>query len=93
MYDIQRRFPDIARSNEDEINQMLWFYNKETTRHARESAIQDNEDAHCKHDDSQYAGDYGYQFNMGCVPEVVGEDSYVAKDVKQYTGRVGPEPQ
>lgn len=93
MYDIQRRFPDIARSNEDEINQMLWFYNKEKTREARVHAIEDNEIAHCQHDGTQYAGDYGYKLKTECVPEVQGEDSYVAQGIKQYTGRVGPEPQ
>jgi hypothetical protein len=93
MYDIQRRFPDVARSNEDEINQMLWFYNKEKTREARAHAIEDNEVAHCQHDGTQYAGDYGYKLKTGCVAEVEGEDSYVAKGVKQYIGRVGPEPQ
>ncbi len=93
MADIQRRFPDIARSNEDEINQMLWFYNKEKTREARENAQEDNDHAHCKHDDTKFAGDYGYVWKTGCVPEVEGEDSYVAKNVKQYTARVGPEPQ
>jgi hypothetical protein len=93
MYDIRRRFPDVARSNEDEINQMLWFYNKAKTREARAHAIEDNELAHCQHDGSQYAGDYGYKLKTGCIPEIVGEDSYVAKDIKQYTGRVGPEAQ
>ena len=84
MADIRKRFPDIARSNEDEINQLLWFYNKEVTKQARLDAIEDTNDAHCKFDGSEYAGDYGFEFATNKIPEVVGEDSYVAKNTKHY---------
>ena len=84
MADIRKRFPDIARSNEDEINQLLWFYNKEVTKQARLDAIEDTDDAHCRYDGSEYAGDYGFKFATNKIPEVVGEDSYVAKHTKHY---------
>jgi hypothetical protein len=84
MADIRKRFPDIARSNEDEINQHLWFYNKEVSKQARIDAIEDTDDAHCKTDGSAYAGDYGFKFKTNKIPEVVGEDSYVAKNTKHY---------
>jgi hypothetical protein len=85
MYDIRRRFPDIARSNEDEINQHLWFYNKEATWEHRADIVEDNEDAHCKNDGSEYAGDNGYKFKLHRTPAPVGEDSPVAKRTPHYS--------
>eukprot|EP00602_Paraphysomonas_sp_CaronLab_P012996 CAMPEP_0185042946 /NCGR_PEP_ID=MMETSP1103-20130426/42633_1 /TAXON_ID=36769 /ORGANISM="Paraphysomonas bandaiensis, Strain Caron Lab Isolate" /LENGTH=220 /DNA_ID=CAMNT_0027583079 /DNA_START=68 /DNA_END=730 /DNA_ORIENTATION=- len=86
LVDIRQRFPDISRSDEDEIDQRLWFYNKEETRSHLEEAREDNEDAHCKNDGSKYAGDYGYKLSTGRIPAVKGEDSYVAKNTKHYVG-------
>jgi len=80
MADIRQRFPDIARSNEDEINQHLWFYNKETTRHNLEECIEDNQDAHCKAIDDKS----GFNLKTGKIESVIGEDSYVAKETTAY---------
>ena len=80
MADIRQRFPDIARSNEDEINQHLWFYNKETTRENLLECIEDNQDAHCKDMDDTS----GYNLKTDKVEVVIGEDSYCAKETKVY---------
>mmetsp|Transcript_108241 Transcript_108241/g.233212 ORF Transcript_108241/g.233212 Transcript_108241/m.233212 type:complete len:222 (-) Transcript_108241:113-778(-) len=84
MADIRKRFPDIARSNEDEINQGLWFYNKEVSKQARLDAIEDTDDAHCRGDGSPHDGPHGFQFKTNKIPVVEGEDSYVAKNTKHY---------
>jgi hypothetical protein len=80
MADIRQRFPDIARSNEDEINQHLWFYNKETTRENLLECIEDNQDAHCK----EMSDTSGYNLKQDKIEVVIGEDSYCAKETKVY---------
>jgi hypothetical protein len=80
MADIRRRFPDIARSNEDEINQHLWFYNKETTRENLLECKEDNQDAHCKDMDDTS----GFNLKTDKIETVIGEDSYCAKETKVY---------
>ena len=80
MADIRQRFPDIARSNEDEINQRLWFYNKETTRQNLLECLEDNLDAHCK----EMGDTSGFNLKTHRIAEVVGEDSYCAKETKAY---------
>lgn len=76
--DFNKRFPDIARSNEDELNQMLFMHNKAETRQLLADAHEDTDEAHCRYDGSQYAGDYGFKFKNTFAP-VEGEDSYVAQ--------------
>ncbi len=83
MADIRQRFPDIARCNEDEINQRLWFYNKAETRQLLAEAIEDTDEAHCKFDGSKYAGNYGLAFNDRMFP-VTGEDSVYAQKCPHY---------
>jgi hypothetical protein len=83
MADIRQRFPDIARCNEDEINQRLWFHNKEETKILLDEAIEDIDEAHCKFDGSQYAGNYGRKFSY-FKNRITGEDSTYAKACQHY---------
>lgn len=80
MADIRQRFPDIARSNEDEINQHLWFYNKETTRQNLLECMEDNQEAHCK----EMGDTSGFNLKTSKIETVIGEDSYCAKETKEY---------
>ena len=78
LLDLRARFPDIARSNEDEINQNLYLYNKTEFREYAHWAKEDHEESMCQTDGSPESKGGRFEFRV-TIPLPVGEDAPCAQ--------------
>ena len=75
MAEARDRFPDIARSSEDELSQGLYIYNKAEVREGAHWVEEDWTEAACQTDGSEYAKSGKGFFFKHHIPLPVGEDA------------------